>query len=62
MSKNKSFVLDVEISSAYIGEILNFISRNYLQRQPENFKDIHKTRNGLFFTVFDKELWSANVM
>ena len=62
MSKNKSFLLDVEISSDYIGEILNFISRNYLQRQPENFKDIHKTRNGLFFTVFDKELWSADVM
>lgn len=62
MSKDRSFLLDVEVSPVYVSDILDFITIKYLQMQPENFKNIHKTRNGLFFTVLDRhELWSANV-
>ena len=61
MSENRSYSLDVEISQVYIDKMLHFIRFYYLRQQPENFRNIRQTGQGLFFTATDDTgLWSAD--
>ncbi|MEN6574183.1 M48 family metalloprotease [Methanobacterium aggregans] len=61
MSENRSYPLDIEISPVYIDKILHFVRFYYLRQQPENFRNIRKTREGLFFTASDDNgLWNAD--
>ena len=61
MSQNRSYSLDVEISQVYLDRMLHFIRFYYLRQQPENFKNIRQTGQGLFFTATDDTgFWSAD--